>query len=192
MPVKQFEERCGLANGYVKSMRRGFGYKKLDAVLSTFTDLNRDWLMYGEGEMLNTGKAKEGQLELYQTYLLPLSAMGGSLSDFMDSDKSDCEKIISPIQGIDFAITVYGDDMTPECPTGSLLLLKRINPDIFIEWGKVYALDTDNGIIVRDVRQSDKEGYISCHALNPKYADFDVALVDVKSVYKVMLNVAMK
>ena len=37
---------------YITSMRKGFGADKLKNVLTAFPDLNRDWLLYGEGEML--------------------------------------------------------------------------------------------------------------------------------------------
>ena len=49
---KFFEEKCGLSTGYVTSMRKGFGNEKLNNVLQAFPELNRDWLLYGEGDML--------------------------------------------------------------------------------------------------------------------------------------------
>lgn len=52
--VKKFEELCDLSNGYISSMRKGFGTDKLNNVLRLFPELNREWLIYGEGEMLNT------------------------------------------------------------------------------------------------------------------------------------------
>ena len=52
LSVKKFEETCGLSNGYINSMKSGYGKGKLEQVLSAFPELNRDWLVYGEGEML--------------------------------------------------------------------------------------------------------------------------------------------
>lgn len=37
-------------------MRKGFGVDKLNNVLSVFPELNREWLLYGEGEMLKAEK----------------------------------------------------------------------------------------------------------------------------------------
>ena len=54
MSVKKFEELCDLSNGYISSMRKGFGRDKLNNVLTIFPDLNRDWLLYGEGEMIKS------------------------------------------------------------------------------------------------------------------------------------------
>ena len=58
--MKTFEERCGLSTGYVTSMRSGFGSEILKNVLSAFPELNRDWLLYGEGEMLNEVSQEAG------------------------------------------------------------------------------------------------------------------------------------
>lgn len=52
LSVKKFEEMCGLSNGYLNSMKSGYGNGKLLQVLRTFPEINRDWLVYGEGEML--------------------------------------------------------------------------------------------------------------------------------------------
>lgn len=52
LSVKKFEEMCGLSNGYVNSMKSGYGNNKLLQVLSAFPELNREWLVYGEGEMI--------------------------------------------------------------------------------------------------------------------------------------------
>lgn len=52
LPVSKFEEQCELSNGYISAMRKGFGADKLNNVLNVFPELNREWLLYGEGEML--------------------------------------------------------------------------------------------------------------------------------------------
>lgn len=54
LSIKKFEEMCGLSNGYINSMKSGYGNNKLAQVLSAFPELNRDWLVYGEGEMLRS------------------------------------------------------------------------------------------------------------------------------------------
>lgn len=50
--MKEFEAMADLSSGYVTSMRKGFGERKLNNVLIAFPELNRDWLLFGEGEML--------------------------------------------------------------------------------------------------------------------------------------------
>ena len=52
LSISKFESLCGLGNGYVGKLKSEPGSKKLDDILRTFPELNRDWLLYGEGEML--------------------------------------------------------------------------------------------------------------------------------------------
>lgn len=54
IPHSRFEKKCGLCNGYVNSIRKGIGVEKLDTILRAYPELNRNWLLFGEGEMLNS------------------------------------------------------------------------------------------------------------------------------------------
>ena len=42
-------------------MRKGFGVDKLNNVLRAFPELNRDWLLYGEGDMLSGTVSQSNQ-----------------------------------------------------------------------------------------------------------------------------------
>lgn len=59
MSVHKFEEMCGMSNGYISSMRKGLGSGKLNNVLNKFPELNREWLLYGEGEMLRNQNVEQ-------------------------------------------------------------------------------------------------------------------------------------
>lgn len=168
---------------------------------SLLPDLNERWLTDGIGEMLlsETGnvinKTQEPEETATTVLLLPVSAQGGSLNDFVVSVKdSDCEKAVSPIKGVDFAMQVSGDSMSPEYPNGSRVFIKRINERAFIEWGKAYVLDTCNGTIIKILVPSEQNGYVKCVSINqdPIYAPFEVSLQDVYGVYKVLLCMSVK
>ena len=198
----KFEKLCGLSNGYINNSKGNFGSANIEDILKACDDLNRSWLLTGEGEMLkskNDPCDKDGSgnedIEIEHVRLLPLFAHGGSLSDFTVSVKdSDCEKVVSPVKGADFAIQVTGDSMAPEYPSGSVILIKKINESAFIEWGKAYVLDTENGSVVKKVVPSDKEGCIRCVSINPdpSFAPFDVPLSSVFGIYRVLMCMSMK
>lgn len=206
LTMKEFEQMCNLSTGYVTSMRKGYGPEKLNNVLRSFPDLNREWLLFGEGEMIKNDNTFDGQSHLSGcddsaiiksslVLLLPTSAQGGSLNDFVVSVKEqDCEKVVSPIKNVDFAMQVSGDSMAPEYPNGSRVFIKKINEQAFIEWGKAYVLDTCNGMVIKLLVPSDKEGYVRCLSINPDpiFAPFDIALKDIFGIYKVLLSMAMK
>jgi phage repressor protein C with HTH and peptisase S24 domain len=166
------------------------------AIVSHYPQFNIGWLLTDdESEMLKENIVNEISSEIIYLPLLPISAQGGSLNDFIVSIKdTDCEKIISPIKGADFAITVSGDSMAPEYPSGSQVLVKRINEKAFIDWGKVYVLDTCNGSVIKILAPSEREGFVKCISINPdpKYAPFDVSLDDIHGIYRVMLCMSMK
>lgn len=47
-----FEKACGLSNGYLRNFKGNIGQDKLANILTAFPELNKDWLLYSEGEML--------------------------------------------------------------------------------------------------------------------------------------------
>ena len=187
----KFEQAAGISRGYVTNIKGSIGSDILNKISNAYPDLNTDWLLTGVGKML-----KEGSIdEIYFVPLLPISAQGGSLNDFIVSVKdSDCERVVSPIKGADFAMSVSGDSMAPEYPSGAQILIKRINERAFIDWGKVYVLDTCNGSVIKRIVPSEKEGHLKCISINPdpEFAPFDVSLSDIFGVYRVLLCMSVK
>lgn len=57
LPISKFERLSGVSNGYLKSSRGGFGADKLDIILKNNPDLNPEWLLTGEGEMLKSSSS---------------------------------------------------------------------------------------------------------------------------------------
>lgn len=68
--------------------------------------------------------------------------------------------------------------MEPEYPNGSRVYVRKINPYDFIPWGSVFVLDTTNGLIIKMVIESEKEGHIKCVSLNTsgRYTPFEVPM----------------
>ena len=209
MSQGKFEKAVGMANGWVNKIGDSIREDNLKKISEVYPMLNIAWLKTGVGSMLNgnggsevtlyTPNEEHGTTETEDTaswvLLLPVAAQGGSLNDFVVSVKdSDCEKVVSPIRGVDFAMTVSGDSMSPEYPNGSRIFIKRINEKAFIEWGKAYVLDTCNGTVIKILVPSAKEGYVRCVSINtdPIFAPFEVALTDVYGVYKVLLCMSVK
>lgn len=203
LTMKAFEQRCDLSTGYVTSMRKGYGSEKLNNVLTAFPELNREWLLYGEGDMLSSTSSAQPQPsvknervvddEAYKVPLVPISALGGSLNDFnLAVKRDDCETVISPIKDIDMAIKISGDSMEPEYPSGSTVLIKKINEHAFLEWGKVYVLSTCNGTVIKRLMPTDDPNKVLCESINPKYPPFEVSLEHVYGVYIVMMCMSFK
>ena len=89
-------------------------------------------------------------------------------------------------------MSVAGDSMSPEYPSGSQILIKKINERAFIDWGKVYVLDTCNGTVIKKLFPSETTGRVECRSINPTYPPFEVSLQDVYGVYRVLMCMSLK
>ncbi len=191
--------QLGISNGTIGKSRkenRDLSDTVVEQILNFYTDLNRDWLLYGKGEMLKFEQpAPVRRDDVCIVPLIPLSAMGGTLNDFTLSIKpQDCESVVSPVRDADFAITVTGESMAPDYPNGARVLIKRVNERAFIEWGRVYVLDTCNGTVIKELRKGDDDASVWCYSLNPdpKYQPFAVRLSDVFGIYRVLMCMSLK
>lgn len=200
---KTFAEKIGFArpqaiydvlSGKAKSISEQLANK----IVSVFPKYSKAWLMTGEGSMLKSEAGlSSAEEEKFYTYLLPVAAIGGELSGF-DCDGvmlRDCERVISPVADVDFAMPVIGDSMEPEYPSGARVMVKRVDPGDFIAWGNVYVLDTTNGPLIKEVQPSDKgDAFVLCRSHNPsgRYKPFDVPLASVRAMYRVVACVSLK
>lgn len=125
--------------------------------------------------------------------VIPTGARAGTLGDFAESNAAyDCERMVSPIRGADYAMQVTGDSMSPEYPSGSMVIIKKINEKAFIEWGKTYVLDTDNGAVIKTIRKTDDPQVIECVSLNPAYQPFTMETKYINGWYRVLMVLSLK
>lgn len=125
--------------------------------------------------------------------VIPVEAMAGTLGEFADSIHAyDCERMVSPIKGADYAIKVCGDSMTPEIPNGSQILIKKIFEEEFVEWGKIFCLDTRNGAVIKKIYPTDNPEVVECRSVNPEYPPFRVNVKSINGWYRVLMVLSMK
>jgi phage repressor protein C with HTH and peptisase S24 domain len=133
------------------------------------------------------------EIEQEMVLVIPTGARAGTLADFATSISAyDCERMVTPIKGADYAMQVTGDSMSPEYPSGSMILIKRINEKAFIEWGKTYVLDTENGAVIKTIRRTDNPDVIECVSLNPAYQPFTMETRYINGWYRVLMCLSLK
>ena len=192
--------QCGLSQGLLSQARRGksdLGSGSIEKILSIYQDLNRVWLLTGEGEMLNqplnekeaTEKEKPNGLPL-----IPIEAMAGVLSG-MDTSvmEYDCERYHVPLfSGADFLIRIQGDSMMPKYVPGNIVACKRVPLDkLWFQWGKVYVIDTRQGALIKRIEPS-SEGFISLCSDNPSYKPFDLPVDEINGVALVIGQIGLE
>ena len=165
------------------------------------------WLLTGEGSMLVNNSANNlvnssntsapapspssiEEEETKRVPLIPFEAQGGQLDGFARNGVTlaQCETVPTPFKGAQFAISVRGQSMSPAYPSGCVLFISKNIAD-WVEWGKVYVLDTENGVIVKQLAPSSLgNDFVCCKSFNdaPEFAPFDVPKSTIFGIYRVV------
>ena len=191
------------------TLKRGFGRNSAKAWAKKF-GFNAEFLRTGHGSLMDENNKVDlrmiensdgeqdrviGQISGNPVPLIPVFAQAGHLSDFASAiNEYDCDKVLSPVKNVDLAVPIYGESMYPDFPNGSIVFVKRIDENAFIEWGKAYILDTVNGPVIKYLAPSERDGFIKCISANhdPRYAPFEVSASDIRAIFKVVMCMSMK
>ncbi|WP_099146674.1 helix-turn-helix transcriptional regulator [Bacteroides sp. KFT8] len=183
-----FEESSGLSRGAI-SQKSGFSANSIEKIAIACPDLNLDWLITGNGEILkssHTNIIAKAPMEYGKEQTrprVPLTAAAGSLSgDSIGVTLEQCEQmpLIHQIPSYDFTMFIKGDSMSPRFESGDEIACRRIDQSRFIQWGKIHVLDTTQGFIIK--RIYDDGDKIRCVSYNPEYSDFSVPKEDILSM----------
>ena len=178
-------------NGVERYLTDGFAQR----LCTDETGISLHWLLTGEGEMLRTDTPADVSVsetaERSQLIpappgkgipLIPLPAMAGFLKGSADLDRNDMEWYYVPaFSDCTFLIRVKGDSMFPRYLSGDIVACREVHDTgTFFQWGKAYVLDTDQGVVLKRIRRSERLDHILCVSDNPDYEPFDVP---VSSIY---------
>lgn len=145
------------------------------------------------GRLLKDVPPTQEEINQEMILVIPTGARAGTIGDFAASIAAyDCERMVTPIKGADYAMQVTGDSMSPEYPSGSMVIIKRINEKAFVEWGKTYVLDTENGAVIKTIRKTDDPEVIECVSTNPAYQPFTMETKYINGWYRVLMVLSLK
>jgi repressor LexA len=83
----------------------------------------------------------------------------------------------------DFMIRISGTSMNPKYFHGDIVACKKIPTQTFLQWGKVYVLDTEQGALCKRVMPSKIKGNIVCRSDNSElYPEFELNWKKVRSI----------
>lgn len=118
--------------------------------------------------------------------LIPVEAMAGFGTGEVEIIDYDLGKYKVPeftVVSVDFMIRVKGSSMYPKYSSGDLVACKKINlKDIFFQWNKVYVMDTEQGALIKRVRQGKDKNHIRIVSDNEKYPPFDLHLSKIRAI----------
>ena len=177
----EFYKISGVTRG-ILTQNNGINEDNLARFIAYASDVNPEWLLTGEGEMLKTNRIsrhnpveqvpvveyKDSEIpqvkqisEPQNNHMrprIPLNAAAGGLSVALSSvSESECEQmpVIPSLPKYDFTIVARGESMEPVIESGDELACRFIRESAFIQWGRIHVLDTAQGIVVKRIFESD-------------------------------------
>ena len=193
----KFYIETGISNG-VLDKKGGLSMETVEKFYSTYPEINPEWLLTGKGSMIknvallpieNIDQLNEPRSE-YRDKGIPLvttKAIGGfGNSEFAIENKDVKEYYTIPKfkhKQIDFMIEVEGSSMYPKYNSGDIVACRIINESKFIQWNKTHVISTvDQGILIKRIKQSDKEAHLKLISDNENYDPFEVSTTDISGI----------
>lgn len=185
-----FYTSTGISNG-VLTQKSGMSEDGILRTLSTFPEINPDWLLMGKGSMLRSQTSNNMSVEKPSPDqpdagipLLPIDAFAGGFTGEVQVMDHDAPRYVIPSFGkADFMITVKGSSMYPKYSSGDLVACKRLYSWKFFQWGKVYVLYTNQGPIIKRVCEGKDEHHVEIVSENKEmYRPFQLPISEIVDV----------
>ncbi len=158
----KFEEICGLSKRYVSNISVSIQPDKVKKISLKFPELNMGWVLSGEGNMINYVPTKK-KIPLYDA-----STIGGH-NDMVAKTEEPAGHVAEWIDAGDWfpeataAMRHYGDSMI-EYPSGTILVLKRVENTALLINGRNYVIETSEFRITKQLQ--DDGDYIMAYSSN--------------------------
>lgn len=176
MTNKAFEESIGVSNSYIANLRKKMGDDILNNTLTAYPQLNRIWLLTGEGEMLNSPTNISATNN---------GTIGGNMNVANSITHPDVmtEQPKIELPPFDTIYTIYSDAMLPDFKIGDKLALKATNHDVLNN--RYYVVETKtNGKIFCRLTKNDPD-FIAKYD-NKEYLPDFINHEDVIRIYRVV------
>lgn len=190
---KKYDDTRGIKTYNIVREVNGLSHKMLDAICNAYPEINRSWLLTGEGEPFLPGKEPRAASPATLAndairFWTDISATGGGVVSFEDLNTSEHKVInldIPEFSSCTDAVSLYGDSMEPRFYSGDIILLERWKEN-YIEYGNTYLVISGSGHrMVKILRRSSQEGMVRCCSLNAQYDDFEIEMKDILNLYLV-------
>lgn len=182
LSVSKFEQTVGLSNGYIKNLKSQPREGVIGKILLKFPELNRVWLMTGEGDMIE-GEKKETITGVPYYKDIPVSAGAAELATIPTNEIPEGSISINGISG-KYAFPVVGCSMSPIILPGDIIVVDdltnwdRIDPD------KIYLIITKEDRMIKHLETDDTNNDI-LWCVSPNYKRFSIMKNEITRIYKV-------
>lgn len=182
MSTNYFARYIGLARGenlyQIKRGNNGISLDLADRIVVKFPQIDKLWLLTGEGQMFGDERLRGVQIPYYDIDV----EQGIAHLEHLESTN---DMVVPPIGDCDLAMFYSGRAMGEMLPPGTIVLLKKTDTDAIIPGGE-YVIVSQKIVTLRIVRASGTDGKVRLVAGDrEKYDDIFLNINDISSVYKV-------
>lgn len=153
MTTNYFARHIGLARGenlyQIKRGNNGISRDVADRIVTKFPQIDKLWLLTGEGQMFADRGLRGAQIPFYDI------DVERGLSR-LETLTPDSDLLLPPAGDCDLAMRYTGRAMGEGMPPGSVVLLKKIDPEAIIP-GREYAIVCRKIVTLRIVRATEQE-----------------------------------
>ena len=199
----KFEKLAGLSNGYLNQLRNAPGAVKLQSIIYAFPELNKNWLLTGEGEMLNSPAEENAALPFTSVPSTPVisQSIGQPYYDVDFIGGFDLvlnNQAINPEYNIDFRpynkpgviwCNITGHSMEPKISHGDIIAIKEVSDwQNYLTYGEIYAIVTQNELrTVKIIRKASQEANFRLVPINTsQYDEQEIPKTMVLKVFEVL------
>jgi len=193
----KYYDNGGVKTSQVLRERNGLSNKLLEDILSAYPDINKTWLLTGEGEPLRNQNNKTNLIEDPASnfshagvpYFEDLDVTASFITSFHDYKEVPTFLIdYKHFNDCDAYLPVVGDSMYPKYSAGEIVAVKQIQSIDTILWGETYLVITNENAnnlrTLKDVHFSQDQSKLILRACNPDYmGDTYINKVDIISMF---------
>lgn len=192
-----FASLIGVSEANVRNYKNGVMPKAdfLEKIARSF-DININWLLTGEGNMLSSESEKEEKLpSVNQTYegapYFNVDFIGGFDVIVNDQTRNPDFYINYPPYNQEGVVwcNLTGHSMEPEISNGDIIALREVTTPIqYLPAGEIYGIVTEEYRTVKRVRLSQKEGFVRLIPSNKseEFCEQEIPISMILKVYAVL------
>lgn len=190
MTINAFAHHIGLLRSetlyQIKNGKNGISRNVADCIVDKFPQISKPWLLTGYGSMYAGDDDNCAmQIPFYNCDLRTVPEVVGVR-------KPDSYMFVPQIRSADFAIRYCSDDMEPSIADGTILFLKKIEPESMI-LGNEYVIIGQKLVTLRKVRSTSDDAVLMLEVANKEnYDNMIIRLSDIREVYAVKGKLIIK
>ena len=184
----RFAESVGLSRGFVSNISKSIQPGTLERISKQYPDLNKGWLLTGEGKMIltedGTPKTNKGDVPFYD-----VDFAASYLDYYNDGGKPAIDHYVNIPQadGASMVCRASGESMAPTIPNGSHVILSEVTDFRWLDYGEIYALVASNGLrTIKRIRKNKDESKLTLVPDNPDYDINEIDKQDVLRLFRVV------